>query len=346
MLSIVQLVICACRLRDSLFGMQARNLLRLAVLSPTGSHHVRRCLNAICETEASCEWNHLSSQYGADTAAVVLSDLLDAALCIRSQQSEVLAVAAADFLDSKRETLHAACAQQLDTCLRLADVQHSTMSCAITRVVSEKSAVAGTCEPDKDPLQLLPLSMCPVCLGQQGTDILQQSFVVIRRLMQVCEEFDRCQSFDVRSWEDALKSCNTSDGPANPTGGSDWNHQVVRVFSCREPWMQNIAFVESTEAERHSSTTAIVLAPHLQNPVYSQNSQTSSKCWSPAECSSLGGPMGRIGVMLQAVGIPAVAIIVRDWMTMQAMTQQKAGASELRQVVDEALLFAAKRRAL
>ena len=104
--------------------------------------------------------------------------------------------------------------------------------------------------------------------------------------------------------------------------------------------MQCIAFFESTvEPDRHSSITAIVLAPHLQNATYSEES---AKCWSLEQCSSLAGPVGRIGAVLQAAGIRAVAVVARDWMALQAMAQQKADASHLRKLVDEALLFAAK----
>lgn len=163
--------------------------------------------------------------------------------------------------------------------------------------------------------------------------------------MQACVQCDKCQSCDVGRWEDVLNSCNTSVTAHAPPIESEWNHKVLRVFRGREAWLQCMLFVETAQASADPTTTAIVLAPHLQNPSCSQHSETSSQCWSLAECSSVVG-MQRLGVLLRAAGFTAVALIARDWMALQAMAQQQAGTLQLRQVVDEALLFAAKRPAL
>lgn len=325
-------------------------MLQIAAVSPPGGHiYVRHCLHLLCEGGVSAEVKYVTSQYGAQTAAVVFSDLLDAALCTYSQHSEALAVAAANFLDGVRESVHGQPARQLETCLRLAGVQHSSMSCPVTRMVESDSSSLGACEKDKDVSQQLPRSLCPGCLGQHSSDVPRQSSVVLRRLMQVCVEADRCQSFDVSCWEEALNAFNTTSA-AQPHPSlkvaREWNHQIRRVSSVREPWMQCIAFFDSAAADANYSITAIVLAPHLQNPAYSPHGQASSKCWSLVECSSVIGPVARIGALLQAVGVQAVALVARDWIALQAMAHQQANTSQLRKLVDEALLYAGTRRAL
>ena len=321
--------------------MQARNLLCLSTVSPTGSQHkLRWCLNELmCEGDCPSEGN-LTAQYGANSTAVLYSDLLDTALSIHSHHSSALTVSAQRILDSERSSLNTSCAQQVLICLRMADVQHSILSCSIAGVQSDRSAVTVACESNNDaPLQLLPLSMCPVCLGDQGTDVLQQCSEVLRRMMQTCQDLDRCQRVDASSWEELLQHSSVAGPHPSSTGDSLWQHRIGRVFSGREPWMHCMAFFESAaEGDRHQFT-AIVLAPHLQNCTYNQ---TSDKCWSLEECSSSGGAVGRIGVLLQAAGFRAVTVVARDWMALQAMALQKADASNLRQLVDEALLFAAK----
>jgi hypothetical protein len=339
--------------------MQARSLVCLAALSQTSSQvYVRQCLDVICcdGGAESCEWHHLSSRYGADATAFLLSDLLEAALCVHSQHSRVLAIAAADSLDAEQDSMHYTSLSRLGTCIRLAAIQHRYTSCAAKHQQGKKKIRRS--KPRTSVLGIggvsLPLTMCPECVGQHSDDFRLGVSSILRKLMTACVQIDRCGSCELYFWEDVLEECRTKGPrPVKRYGyesayDDDWPHHVTRVWMGMEPWLQGFVFVEAAvkQRKRRRSTIAVIIAPHLLKPAYDQPSNASSQCWYLADCSSFGGSMGRIGVLLQAVGVQAVAVVVRDWMAFQAEVQQYGGTTELRRIVDDALTFAAKRRAI
>lgn len=294
-------------------------------------------MNVICDTAGPCDWNSLCAAHGTQRTAVLLSDLLDAALCIYSPCSEPLTVAAAEFLQAKGQFVQAYTAQQLTNCLRLSDVQFSTMSCALMSTTVESSA-SRVCSLN-DGHEHLPLSLCPLCHGHDA-NVLEQSSVVLAGLRDACVEADDCQSITVDSWENVLHTFSESAAcPVAPdkSNHGPWHHRVQQVFMSRELWMHALIFLDSVDHGGVREATAIMLAPHLQSSTSVRQSQEPSSCWNLMLCTALAGPMGRVGSLLQAAGIQGVAVIPTDWIALQAVAQQQGSRSELRRIVDEAL---------